>query len=179
MNFLSFLDPNLPREVSIIVQYAQNPPEFIVETPEQSDAELFPPWPEGLPPPPPLPPTNLPRYWKMNVDEEGRCYYYDLRTRHTQWEPPSPDQSEAGSDSGESDDSDEGESDGQGLSTGTGTSESEAILSPSQELEEQNQAMLKFQTWINERSEKRKRSGLVQERIISVSVFMFYELSVP
>jgi hypothetical protein len=109
----------------------------------------------------------------MNVDDEGRCYYYDIRTRHTQWEPPSPDQSEVCSDSGDSDESGEdGES--EGLSTGPGTSENEIALSPGQEQEEQNQAILKFQSWINERSEKRKRSGLVQERIISVSIFLVH-----
>jgi len=163
------LDPALPPGLHVIVQSAIYSPQIMypeamreMATPEP---ELFPPWPPGLPPPPPLPPTILPSYWKMNVDDEGRCYYYDVRTRTSQWTPPSPD-SEGNSESEESEEETDEESEGQGMAT---TSGDESSISVSEEIEDQNQATQKFQSWMTLRAEKRKRSGLVMERIISVS----------
>jgi hypothetical protein len=113
----------------------------------------FPPWPEGLPPPPPLPPTVLPRGWRMAVDDEGRCYYYDIRSRVAQWNPPSPDTSSYNSSSSDSDLSDEEEE----LESTSPTYDTETP---------------KIRLKVSDRSERRKKSGLVVERIISVSKLM-------
>lgn len=149
----------MPPELMKFVQLSQYPqppdstdpiePEVPVE-PE----EAFPPWPPGLPPPPPLPPTVLPRNWKMTVDDEGRCYYYHIRTRVTRWEPPTLNDESSSESSDSSSEEEEEEVD-------------EIVEDGSPSL---NKASI--QTWrtkLIERAERRKKSGLVQERIISVS----------
>ncbi|XP_055593852.1 probable histone-lysine N-methyltransferase CG1716 [Uranotaenia lowii] len=51
-----------------------------------------------LPPPMPtnpddyeLPPMDLPPLWKFAIDDRGRLYYYHVRDRVPQWEPPRKD----------------------------------------------------------------------------------------
>ncbi|KAJ9595221.1 hypothetical protein L9F63_013482, partial [Diploptera punctata] len=69
-------------------------------------------------PPPPLPPpVRLPPKWKSAKDSEGRTYYYHVKTRVSQWEPPQwtetdqQPESESSSDSSDDDDDDEDEDD--------------------------------------------------------------------
>lgn len=33
-------------------------------------------------------PSNLPRFWRQSIDDRGRTYYYHVRLRLPQWEPP-------------------------------------------------------------------------------------------
>ena len=35
-----------------------------------------------------LPPIDLPEHWKYGIDEKGRIYYYHIKIRESQWEPP-------------------------------------------------------------------------------------------
>ena len=35
-----------------------------------------------------LPPMDLPDGWKFAIDESGRMYYYHVKIRIPQWEPP-------------------------------------------------------------------------------------------
>lgn len=35
-----------------------------------------------------LPPLDLPEYWKCALDNQGRLYYYHVKIRIPQWEPP-------------------------------------------------------------------------------------------
>lgn len=35
-----------------------------------------------------LPPMDLPEFWAYGIDENGRLYYYHLKIRIPQWEPP-------------------------------------------------------------------------------------------
>ncbi|PNF22139.1 hypothetical protein B7P43_G06798 [Cryptotermes secundus] len=64
-------------------------------------------------PPPPLPPpVQLPPKWKSAKDSEGRTYYYHVKTRISQWEPPQwteADQQPDSETSSESSDDDEDE----------------------------------------------------------------------
>ncbi|XP_046385878.1 uncharacterized protein LOC124155803 isoform X2 [Ischnura elegans] len=74
----------------------------VVSTPSQappptSDQITRLPYPLGVvggaynpppPPPPPPPPVQLPPKWKAAKDAEGRTYYYHVKLRVPQWEPP-------------------------------------------------------------------------------------------
>lgn len=35
-----------------------------------------------------LPPIDLPEHWKYAIDDKGRIYYYHIKIREPQWEPP-------------------------------------------------------------------------------------------
>ncbi|CAL8135437.1 unnamed protein product [Orchesella dallaii] len=153
-------DPTMPPELIKFVQLSQYPPpasDVVIEpqtAPQVEPEQAFPPWPPGLPPPPPLPPRELPKNWKMTVDDEGRCYYYHIQTRVTRWDPPSTDDISS-SESSES-------------STEEEEVEEEKIV----DLSEGSPSISKssIQTWrtkLIERAARRKKSGLVQERIIS------------
>lgn len=74
--------------------------------------------PDEPPQQPPLPPPiRLPKFWKTAKDSEGRIYYYQMKTRHSQWEPPpyqpppppKPPDDESSSSSSESSESSEEE----------------------------------------------------------------------
>lgn len=179
----NFLDPTLPPELLLLVQAALCPavaPE--VEETGISNVKMefeFPPWPEGLPPPPPFPAEDLPgNYicfatikcvttqlynvcytldgWKMNVDDEGRCYYYDVVTRQSQWDPPAPFVEKKAED------------------TGSGSSVTSGSEEEPDAVEEGVPTIAKvpiqtLRSRLMDRAERRKKSGLVQERLISVS----------
>ena len=36
--------------------------------------------------------VKLPRHWKMAKDSMGRPYYYHVKTKQTQWDPPSSEE---------------------------------------------------------------------------------------
>ncbi|XP_069668762.1 histone-lysine N-methyltransferase SETD2 isoform X2 [Periplaneta americana] len=63
--------------------------------------------------PAPPPPIQLPPKWKSAKDSEGRTYYYHVKTRISQWEPPQwteneqQPESETSSESSDDDDDDE------------------------------------------------------------------------
>lgn len=63
--------------------------------------------------PPPVP-VKLPPKWKSAKDAEGRTYYYHVKTRLSQWEPPSfpvsvPEAADSESSTTSSDDENENE----------------------------------------------------------------------
>lgn len=160
------LDPTLPQELLLLVQatrYPSQPPPPMPEVFEAMTPEpefVFPPWPEGLPPPPPLPPAVLPHGWKMTVDDEGKCYYYHVKTRHCQWYPPSPQSSEGYvTDTSDSSESDEDPSEKDGVS-----SEGAQSSPPTS-------SIVTLRQKLRDRAAKRKKAGLVEEHIISVSIF--------
>ena len=108
---------------------------------------------------PPMPAPEgpkLPRFWRWTVDARGRTYYFHVRGRVPQWEPPTPDEEtpEFSSDddnaSGDADDFDEGEAADAGAAD-AGVAEVAAPPPPSaREVERQ-----------------RRRALLCKERIIS------------
>ncbi|XP_014478705.1 PREDICTED: probable histone-lysine N-methyltransferase CG1716 [Dinoponera quadriceps] len=46
---------------------------------------------ENRPPQPEVPPIDLPPKWKSATDSRGRTYYYHVKERISQWLPPPPD----------------------------------------------------------------------------------------
>lgn len=145
----------------MIVHESQFPSQLEPEVPDILTPDpdfVFPPWPTGLAPPPPLPPAILPRGWKMAVDDEGRCYYYDIRSRHSQWYPPSPESSIYNSSSSSEEDSSEEEEQEVETEAAKNVNGDTNIQIPRTRLK------------VSDRSERRKKSGLVEERIISVRV---------
>lgn len=173
-------DPLLHPGIHIILQSSMFPPFMCLpdaligmETPGE---ELFPPWPPGLLPPPPLPPATLPKYWKMNVDDEGRCYYYDVRTSHSQWTPPSPDSTVDSEPEQAPEDANKDVLENQPLNANSDESNSKPSLSEETvDPQEEQDLYQKFHSFMTERAEKRKRSGLVTEWIFSVSFELIYK----
>jgi hypothetical protein len=105
----------------------------------------------------------------MAVDDEGRCYYYHIQSQLTQWTPPTPEDCQAFAI--ESSDS----SDSESLEDEENNSD-EIKEDESEEEEEEEEVILPINKSIPtrferlfQRAEKRKTSGLVQERVISVS----------
>lgn len=126
---------------------------------------------EGTPPPPPPGPITiqLPPRWKIARDSEGHVYFYHIKTRTSQWEPPTLEQhqqleAELGSDS----DSDSSSSDD---SDSTSTSDSEDFSSDEEEEEvvvTVERSGVSDEKMIRRVRGKRRRSdALVQERVIS------------
>ena len=133
------------------------PPE---ETPENS----FPPWPEGFPPPPPLPPPKLPSGWHIAHDPDGRFYYYHQESMEVRWVIPSPESSDASDLSSSEDSSDSEDLDVEDESVDLANPEDGSNVNAISEVEKVSKGI--------ERRERRKLSGLVQERIISVSTVL-------
>lgn len=79
---------------------------------------------ETLPPLPPPPVVRLPPKWKSAKDSEGRTYYYHVKTRVSQWEPPVWDQSQQPQPQ-QSDSSSESEDDSEEESSSTSEEEEE------------------------------------------------------
>lgn len=128
---------------------------------------------EEPPPPPPGPITiQLPPRWKMARDSEGHVYFYHVKSRTSQWEPPTLEQhqqleAEMGSDS-DSNDSSSSDSDS------TSTTDSEDFSSDEEEEEEVVKVTtveigeLCDEKMIRRHRAKKPRSeALVQERVIS------------
>ncbi|XP_068207077.1 histone-lysine N-methyltransferase SETD2 isoform X2 [Palaemon carinicauda] len=128
---------------------------------------------EEPPPPPPGPITiQLPPRWKMARDSEGHVYFYHVKSRTSQWEPPTLEQhqkleAEMGS---ESDSNDSSSSD----SDSTSTTDSEDFSSDEEEEEEVVKVTtveigeLCDEKMIRRHRAKKPRSeALVQERVIS------------
>lgn len=126
---------------------------------------------DGPPPPPPPGPITiqLPPRWKIARDSDGHVYFYHVKTRTSQWEPPTLEQhqqleadlgSDSDSSSSSSDDSDS-----------TSSSDSEDFSSDEEEEEVVftiERSDLTDETMIRRTRGKRHRSeALVQERVIS------------
>lgn len=126
--------------------------------------------PDRSPPPAPPPPLDLPPKWKWARDKRGRIYYYQIKERISQWLPPPPDHiavqpdsssmSESSDESSEESDEDDTELEDQPL-------DSEMI--EQQQLDEIGIADVSISSIVPAVEGKKRRDGLVQERIISVS----------
>lgn len=64
------------------------PASLVVPLPEESPAATM---PESDSTEPLKASTKLPRFWRQALDERGRTYYYHVRLRLPQWEPPTPE----------------------------------------------------------------------------------------
>lgn len=148
---------------------------------------------ENRPPQPEVPPIDLPPKWKSATDSRGRTYYYHVKERISQWLPPPPDhigvQPDSSSTSESSEESSSSNEDYEDLDddhtedqrnddieisnvsteSPSGTSRSNT----SKKLGGHNLtgSSLPFT------EPKKRREGLVQERIISVSIRLFLMFS--
>ncbi|MPC76872.1 Histone-lysine N-methyltransferase SETD2 [Portunus trituberculatus] len=112
--------------------------------------------------------VHLPPRWRVARDAAGNVYFYHVKTRVSQWEPPAMLNSALGSDS-----SSESSSDSDSDSSSTTDSEDFS----SEEEEEEEEEAVAVTTEVSDekmirrpKGTKRRRSeALVQERVISVS----------
>ena len=125
-----------------------------------------------------LPPLDLPPKWKWAKDERGRVYYYHVKERISQWLPPPPDHigvqpdsstssesSEESSSSNEEEEDKEEDFRSNEEMNAEGSTEISVTLKQSVSRKLESKSNLEI---------KKKRDGLVQERIISVSIIMLY-----
>ncbi|XP_014210981.1 probable histone-lysine N-methyltransferase CG1716 isoform X2 [Copidosoma floridanum] len=138
---------NGPTTASVTQQQQPVQPEF-----EQPSFDSLPP-----------PPLDLPPKWKWARDKKGRLYYFHVKDRVSQWLPPPPDHIAVQPDS-----SDTSESSDETSSSNDEEEEVEPQLgTPEQQLVELMEAdEIKVEQCVPPEPKKR-RDGLVQERIIS------------
>lgn len=96
----------------------------------------------------------------MAVDDEGRCYYYHIRTQQTQWTPPTLEDCQiVAVESSESSDSLDDDID-------VSSDDVKELIVPV------SKSIPTLRTRFHDRAERRKKTGLVQERIISVCQYI-------
>ncbi|XP_033227151.1 uncharacterized protein LOC117179443 isoform X2 [Belonocnema kinseyi] len=120
------------------------------------------------------PPLDLPPKWKWAKDERGRVYYYHVKERISQWLPPPPDHIGVQPDSSTSSESSEESS-----SSNDEEEDVEEDRNPDRPIEEMDvdgasgaeitskQSPLRKPEFNGTMEIRKKRDGLVQERIIS------------
>lgn len=142
---------------------------------------------ESRPPQPEVPPIDLPPKWKSAMDSRGRTYYYHVKERISQWLPPPPDHigvhpdssstSESSEESSSSNEDDEDLDDDHteernddveisNISTENPLSTSRPNIPKKLIGHNLTGSSLPFT------EPKKRREGLVQERIISVSTYL-------
>ncbi|KAK3863517.1 hypothetical protein Pcinc_030719 [Petrolisthes cinctipes] len=128
---------------------------------------------EDTPPPPPAPPgpvtLQLPPRWKIARDTRGHVYFYHVKTRTSQWDPPTLDRhnqlmaellgSDSDSDTSSSDTSSSDTSDSEDFSS---EEEEEEVVETVTRSEVSDGKMIR-----RVRGKKRRSEALVQERVIS------------
>lgn len=136
--------------------------------PEPIPVALAEPEPEveaALAPPPPL---DLPPRWKWARDKRGRVYYYHVKDRVSQWLPPPPDHIAVQPDSSTtSESSDE--------SSSSNEEEDELVEQLDQTADGMEIDTSEVVVAVPQPEAKKRRDGLVQERIISVSIVNRFE----
>ncbi|KAI4488685.1 hypothetical protein M0802_011393 [Mischocyttarus mexicanus] len=127
---------------------------------------------------PEIPPIDLPPKWKSAIDGRGRRYYYHIKERISQWLPPPPDhigvQPDSSSSSESSDDSTSSNEDEEDVEDENVDKKEEEVYSDaaSGNTEKRNSTK-KANLYIHPVNSivfpetKKRRDGLVQERIIS------------
>ncbi|XP_026829153.1 probable histone-lysine N-methyltransferase CG1716 isoform X2 [Ooceraea biroi] len=136
----------------------------------------------GRPPQPEVPPIDLPPKWKSATDSRGRIYYYHVKERISQWLPPPPDHigiqpdssstSESSEESSSSnEDEEDADDDHEDQKNDDAEASSGAMESPSSIPRPTVSKKLTSHTVTGNllpfSESKKRRDGLVQERIIS------------
>ncbi|XP_047367367.1 probable histone-lysine N-methyltransferase CG1716 isoform X2 [Vespa velutina] len=123
-----------------------------------------------------IPPIDLPPKWKSAIDARGRRYYYHIKERVSQWLPPPPDhigvQPDSSSTSESSDDSTSSNEDEEDLDDDQIDKKEEDVYLDAGTTEKRNSTkkVNPFNTPVGSAlfpETKKRRDGLVQERIIS------------
>lgn len=144
---------------------------------------------ESRPSQPEVPPIDLPPKWKSAIDSRGRTYYYHVKERISQWLPPPPDHigvqpdssstSESSEESSSSNEDDEDLDDDHAEDQRNNDTETSNVSIESASSTSRPNISKKFGAHNLTGSSlpftepKKRREGLVQERIISVSVYLF------
>ena len=110
---------------------------------------------------------DLPPKWKWARDKRGRIYYYHLKERLSQWLPPPPDHIGLQPDSSTSSESSDESS--------SSNDEDDDLDEIDQSIECMDFSPPQSTTILPET--KKRRDGLVQERIISVSIYFSQNLN--
>ncbi|KAI4481751.1 hypothetical protein M0804_009272 [Polistes exclamans] len=126
---------------------------------------------------PEIPPIDLPPKWKSAIDARGRRYYYHIKERISQWLPPPPDhigvQPDSSSSSESSDDSTSSNEDEEDIEDESIDKKEDDVLSDVGGNTDKRNSTKKVNLYNNPVSStvfpetKKRRDGLVQERIIS------------
>ncbi|XP_015186803.1 PREDICTED: probable histone-lysine N-methyltransferase CG1716 [Polistes dominula] len=126
---------------------------------------------------PEIPPIDLPPKWKSAIDARGRRYYYHIKERISQWLPPPPDhigvQPDSSSSSESSDDSTSSNEDEEDIEDENIDKKEEDVYSDAGGNTEKRNSTKKVNLYNNPVGStifpetKKRRDGLVQERIIS------------
>lgn len=147
---------------------------------------------EDSSPQPDVPPIDLPPKWKCAKDGRGRLYYYHVKERVSQWLPPPPDHigvqpdSSSSSESSEESSSSNEEEDDQDEDRGNEPADEDmdctiASTNDNVSVNAKHPAANKLDPrgivgggpTVVVPEPKKRRDGLVQERIISVSMIHF------
>lgn len=133
---------------------------------------------------PEISPIDLPPKWKSATDSRGRTYYYHVKERISQWLPPPPDHigvqpdssstSESSEESSSSNEDDEDIDDDHNEDKKNDDMEASSSLTESPlsrpNVSKKLGGQLIGSSLPLPESTKKRRDGLVQERIISVSI---------
>lgn len=145
---------------------------------------------ESRPPQPEVPPIDLPPKWKSATDSRGRIYYYHVKERISQWLPPPPDHigvqpdssstSESSEESSSSNEDDEDIDDDHAEDQRNDDMETSSVLIESPPSTSKPNIPKKLGghnptgSSLPFPESKKRRDGLVQERIISVSIISLF-----
>ncbi|XP_012233977.2 histone-lysine N-methyltransferase Set2 isoform X2 [Linepithema humile] len=134
------------------------------------------------PPQPEIPPIDLPPKWKSATDSRGRIYYYHVKDRISQWLPPPPDHigvqpdssssEESSEESSSSNEDDEDIDDDHNEDQKNDDVEASSVVTESPSSTSKPNIPKKLSTPLTGNTlpvpeSKKRRVGLVQERIIS------------
>lgn len=137
---------------------------------------------------PEVPPIDLPPKWKSAIDARGRRYYYHIKERISQWLPPPPDhigvQPDSSSTSESSDDSTSSNEDEEDLDDEQIDKKEEDVYldaagGGTTEKRNNGKKVNPYNTPVGSAlfpETKKRRDGLVQERIISVNISFIYPI---
>lgn len=131
---------------------------------------------------PEIPPIDLPPKWKSATDSRGRTYYYHVKERISQWLPPPPDhigvQPDSSSTSESSEESSSSNEDDEDIDDDHNDDQRNEDMEASSSLTENSVSKPNVAKKLGGQligslplpELKKRRDGLVQERIISVSI---------
>ncbi|CAD6227546.1 GSCOCG00001229001-RA-CDS [Cotesia congregata] len=142
-----------------VEQFTPTPMEAVEETPEPPVQQTV-----------ELPPIDLPPKWKCAKDARGRCYFYHVKERISQWLPPPPvhigGQQDTSSSSESSEESSSSEEEIDDLEDDDDHDDTEMLRGVLEQIRIPTKQNPRGSAGVPSEPKKR-RDGLVQERIIS------------
>ncbi|KAG8042547.1 hypothetical protein G9C98_005181 [Cotesia typhae] len=143
-----------------VEQFTPTPMEAVEETPEPPAQQTV-----------ELPPIDLPPKWKCAKDARGRCYFYHVKDRISQWLPPPPvhigGQQDTSSSEESSDESSSSEEEADDLEDDDDHDDTEMLRGVLEQIRIPTKQNPRGSAAGVPSEPKKRRDGLVQERIIS------------